>query len=134
MNRFVETNIIKWIRVICAHYPAACFVFVGTKADLIGHDAQKVRVIGNDLQRRLKRNEQTIVDAIDRELNALRHERQQNDGQTADPNDTTRARERTLESLRSQRPRFLSPQLLVVSSADLTGMQELRSRLEALIV
>ncbi|KAJ0389061.1 hypothetical protein P43SY_011841 [Pythium insidiosum] len=57
MTQFVETNVLKWIRVVCAYYPAACFVFVGTKADLVGHDPQVLRTIGDDLMRRLRRNE-----------------------------------------------------------------------------
>ncbi|GLE02865.1 hypothetical protein PINS_up011729 [Pythium insidiosum] len=130
MTQFVEFHIIKWIRVICAHYPSACFVFVGTKADLIAHDAVMVRAINDDLQRRIKRNEQDIVDAIDKEIDSLRRERQQSDSRR-DPEFLTRIQ--TLEALRSQRPRFLSSELLVVSSANLQGMQQVHEQLESFI-
>ncbi|KAJ0411199.1 hypothetical protein ATCC90586_003838 [Pythium insidiosum] len=132
MNQFVDAHIIKWIRVICAHYPAACFVFVGTKADLIGHDPTKVRAISDDLQHRLRRSEQDIVDALERELVALRRERQHSEARR-DPKDDLRLRIQALEALRSQRPRFLSAELLVVSSADLSGMQQMQRRLEDFI-
>ncbi|GLE04182.1 hypothetical protein PINS_up013093 [Pythium insidiosum] len=129
MTQFVDSNIIKWIRVVCAQFPSANFVFVGTKADLIAHDASVVQAIGDDLRRRLERNEQAIGDAIERERSTLLRERQQSD----DGEDDINARLQTLESLRSQRPRYISTELLVVSSADLTGMQTLRTRLEAFI-
>ncbi|KAJ0398658.1 hypothetical protein P43SY_009953 [Pythium insidiosum] len=130
VTQFVETNVLKSLGVVCAYNPAACFVFVGTKADLVGHDPQVLRTIGDDLMWRLRRSEQSIVDAINRELQAMRSEGQGNGAMKDDVNE----RMQTLEALRSQRPRFLSNELLVVSSADLTGMQQLRERLQQLIV
>jgi hypothetical protein len=61
MDRFFEQNVYHWLRVISAHVPDSEFGFVGTKEDLIDHDANTIRAITSDLFARIQRFEDQIV-------------------------------------------------------------------------
>lgn len=132
MNDFVVENIFRWIRVICAREPDSEFVFVGTKADCV--DAATIKSIAIDLSQRVNDAEKDRAERLNQEIAKLEseiQERKQNYG-----DDTAQSGEEiaTLKSLATKPPRFLSTELLVVSSKAYDGITEARDMLRLLIV
>ncbi|DAZ94561.1 TPA: hypothetical protein N0F65_004177 [Lagenidium giganteum] len=134
MDEFVEMHLYHWVRVICAHFPESKFVFVGTKLDLIGFDTDKVRAITGDLLARIATKEQDVLDAIERDIEALNEETPVDNTQGHTLFRAVNERKATLEGMKKSRPQFLSTRIHTISSADRHGIDELRLRLEQYVV
>ncbi|DAZ94568.1 TPA: hypothetical protein N0F65_004184 [Lagenidium giganteum] len=135
MDEFVEMHLYHWVRVICAHFPESKFVFVGTKLDLIGFDTDKVRAITGDLLARIATKEQDVLDAIERDIEALNEEAAvASKHRSGTVLNATSERMDKLKAMKTSRPQFLSKHIHTVSSADRHGMDDLRRQLEQYVV
>ncbi|KAJ8569066.1 hypothetical protein ON010_g6195 [Phytophthora cinnamomi] len=135
MDAFAETHIFRWVRMICAHHPQAEFAFLGTKADLVGHDRRKIMAIQHDIVYRFKSNIRRMKDRVQRaqqELEDAKFEIQDSDpgAETTELDDQIDSCE---EMIRKQ-PVLLSEELIVFSSADLKGESIARGKLKALLM
>ncbi|TMW58627.1 hypothetical protein Poli38472_010186 [Pythium oligandrum] len=133
MDAFVEKHIFRWIRVICAREPESEFVFVGTKADLIGNDSQLIEKISTDVMERINRKEEQVLQELARVIASLRKSIK-NDLERASKDAKIRQRIRELEELRTKQARFLSKELLLASNASSSGVNSVRKELERLII
>jgi GTPase SAR1 family protein len=134
MHTFVLEHIFRWIRVICAREPESEFVFVGTKADLIGHDTDMIKNIATDLYQRVEDAEKDRVMNLNQEISKLEHEDQERKLKCGDNAAQSEEEVTKLQSLVNKPPRFLSTELLVVSSEEYVGIKEARDMLQRLIV
>lgn len=135
VDRFVEQHIYHWVRVICAHVPGSEVVFVGTKADLIGHDAGTIRDIASDFFARIQRKEAQIVRRLKLQNSTSERVAAASSGSSdSDAAGIVRDEIAALKRLVESRPRFLSNELHVMSSADLHGLEDMRAVLQRLIV
>ncbi|TMW58626.1 hypothetical protein Poli38472_010185 [Pythium oligandrum] len=133
MDGFVEKNIFRWIRVISAREPESEFLFIGTKADLIEHDEELVEKITTDVMMRIARKEDQAVQELQRTIDAL-HKSRNNDMEFAAEDAKVEKRILNLETISMKRPRYLSKQLVLTTSADLTGQERVHEQLEQHIV
>ncbi|TMW59759.1 hypothetical protein Poli38472_004828 [Pythium oligandrum] len=133
MDAFVDLNIYRWIRNICARHPESEFVFVGTKSDLVGHDGMTAEIIMADLMARLKRKEARELKAIDQ---ARRKMREKCLVTTTSKDEVTTVLRRQLAELDarySRRPKYMSETLAFASSANLNGLDGVRNVIEEAI-
>lgn len=137
VDAFVDQYIYSRMRSICVHEPESEFAFVGTKLDLINHDTKTVERIQNDLLARLDRRENNAVRQLDRAITELKKEINDSNVPSNSGGDTQtglHGRLDELDNLRRHRPRILSRQMAVMSSADLEGVEKVRLALQDLIV
>lgn len=133
VNMFVDSHIYSRMRAVCVHEPESEIAFVGTKLDLIRFDGDVAQRIEADLTQRLNSREKEVV----RQLNdAIIELRQLDHGEAENLRRSTSLTNRLAElsALKTKRPRILSHELNVMSSADLTGVNSVRLALENLIV
>ncbi|TMW58628.1 hypothetical protein Poli38472_010187 [Pythium oligandrum] len=132
MDGFVEKHVFRWVRVICAREPESEFVFIGTKADLINHDAQLIEKISTDVMARVERKREQAAQELSRMVSTLRKSLKNDVEEESDMK--THQRILALEELQTKAVRFLSSELLVVSATSLHGLDKALTQLEQCII
>ncbi|KAE9321045.1 hypothetical protein PR003_g17565 [Phytophthora rubi] len=135
MDAFAEVHVFRWVRMICAHHPQAEFVFLGTKADLVGHDCRKITAVQQDIVYRFKANTRRMKDRVQRALQEL--EDAKFEIQDSNPGaETTELDDQiaSCEQILRKQPVLLSEELIVFSSADMKDESIARGKLKALLM
>ncbi|KAL4099980.1 hypothetical protein PRIC1_007777 [Phytophthora ramorum] len=134
VDEFAETHIFKWVRTICAHFPQAAFAFVGTKADLVQNDPDKIDRVQKDVVARFKRNTERMQDRVNSGLDTLRRTRDST--KSSDQHADTTELDDQIESWErscNKQPVLLSEELIVFSSADSKYESIARDKLTCLL-
>lgn len=138
-NAFVISHIYSRMRAICVHEPESEFAFVGTKLDLIGFDSNMTQRIEADLMQRLDMKEREAIRQLNAAIFELNREidefasKQQMSGEDLKHRTGLTSRLDELMALKTKRPHILSHQLNAMSSANLTGVHDVRLALEDVI-
>ncbi|KAE9024946.1 hypothetical protein PF011_g3262 [Phytophthora fragariae] len=135
MDAFAEVHVFRWVRMICAHHPQAEFVFLGTKADRVGHDRRKITAVQQDIFYRFKANTRRMKDRVQRALQEL--EDAKFEIQDSNPAaETTELDDQisSCEQILRKQPVLLSEELIVFSSADMKDESIARGKLKALLM
>ncbi|TMW58615.1 hypothetical protein Poli38472_010174 [Pythium oligandrum] len=132
MDAFVEKNIFRWIRRICACEIESEFVLLGTKSDLIGHDMTLIAKIEMDVTERLHRKAKQAEQEVNRAIVALKKDVHNDLDQQDEGAAGNQQRIRMMETLQ-KKPRFLSDRLMITSSTDLTGLKQVSRTLQQYI-